>query len=149
MRPRLRGFRPDTVHELRTAAGLTQEGLAIRLGVTRALVGSWEKGRVTPDVSSAVKLAHALGTSIHALTDVDPTAATLTDLRSWAGYTRTDAVAATGLSFNMLTALERTVRVPNEDVVAVLAHVYGVTAEDVIGAWNRERELRFPSEADS
>ncbi len=149
MRPKLRGFRPDTVHQLRTAAALTQEGLAMRLGVTRALVGSWEKGRVTPDVSSAVKLARALGTTIHALTDVDPTAATLTDLRSWSGYTRTTAVTATGLSFNMLTALERTVRVPNDDVAAVLADAYGVTAEDIIGAWNRERELRFPSEAES
>lgn len=50
---RCRGFRPDAagwplalaIREARRAARLTQEGLAAKLGVSRAMVAQWETAR--------------------------------------------------------------------------------------------------------
>lgn len=47
----------NSVYELRTKAGLTQEELAERVGITRQTVISIEKGNYTPSVLLALKLA--------------------------------------------------------------------------------------------
>lgn len=47
----------NKVHERRTAAGLTQEEFAQKIGVTRQTVISIEKGNYTPSVLLALKIA--------------------------------------------------------------------------------------------
>lgn len=47
----------NSIYELRAKAGLTQEELAERIGVTRQTVISIEKGNYTPSVLLALKLA--------------------------------------------------------------------------------------------
>lgn len=47
----------NIVHSLRTEKNLTQEELAVMLGVTRQTVISIEKGNYTPSVLLALKIA--------------------------------------------------------------------------------------------
>ena len=51
------------IAELRTSAGLTQEQLADKLYVTRALVSKWERDICRPDYSMVIRIAEAL--SVH------------------------------------------------------------------------------------
>ncbi|MFM2374441.1 MAG: hypothetical protein RLZZ234_436 [Candidatus Parcubacteria bacterium] len=48
----------NVVFELRTKKGMTQEGLAEALGVSRQTVIAIEKGNYTPSVLLALKIAH-------------------------------------------------------------------------------------------
>jgi transcriptional regulator with XRE-family HTH domain len=49
----------------RTAAGLTQEELAERMGTKQAVVARWEGGRVLPSTRTLARLARATGTRLH------------------------------------------------------------------------------------
>lgn len=51
----------------RQASGLTQAELAERAGVSRQLIAAAETGQNTPAVDAALRLAHALGTTVEAL----------------------------------------------------------------------------------
>lgn len=59
-RPVSRAF-PRTIAAARRAAGLTQAGLAIRLGTTQSAVARLERGEVTPSIATLSRLADALG----------------------------------------------------------------------------------------
>ena len=59
----------NRVKELRTAAGLRQEDLAGRLGVSRQTVISIETGRYNPSLELAWRLSRALGVTIEDLFD--------------------------------------------------------------------------------
>jgi len=51
----------------RTAAGLTQQELAERVGVSRKTINTVENGVFVPSTVLALKLAAALGTTVEAL----------------------------------------------------------------------------------
>lgn len=51
----------NTVHELRTKRGWTQESLAQTVDVTRQTIIAIEKGNYTPSVALALKLAKHFG----------------------------------------------------------------------------------------
>lgn len=53
-----------TIRALREGRGLTQRGLAERIGVTDKAVSKWESGRGLPDISLIEDLARALGVSV-------------------------------------------------------------------------------------
>ena len=55
------------VHRARLAAGLSQEELASRAGISRQALGALERGRHLPRVDAAINLARALGTSVETL----------------------------------------------------------------------------------
>ena len=55
------------VKQHRLLAGMTQQELADRLGVTRQTVLSIEKGKYTPSVALALQLAEAFGVSVETL----------------------------------------------------------------------------------
>ena len=59
----------NRVKELRTVAGLRQEDLADRLGVSRQTVISIESGRYNPSLELAWRLSKALGVTIEELFD--------------------------------------------------------------------------------
>ena len=56
----------------RAVDGLTQEGLAERVGVTRQTIISIERGSYDPSVGLALRLAHALGVSVETLFEIGP-----------------------------------------------------------------------------
>ena len=51
------------IAELRTKAGLTQEQLADKLYVTRAMVSKWERDICQPDYNTVLKIAEILSVS--------------------------------------------------------------------------------------
>lgn len=55
------------VRSLRESAGLTQEELAHKMGLTRPAVGRWEAGRAKPRLDKLEQLASILGTSAYYL----------------------------------------------------------------------------------
>ncbi len=57
----------NLVKELRGAAGLRQEDLARRVGVSRQTIISIENGRYNPSLELAWKLSRTLGTTIEGL----------------------------------------------------------------------------------
>ena len=57
----------DNISERRRAAGLTQEDVASKLGVSRQTVGKWESGRATPELEKLIALSDLLGCSLDEL----------------------------------------------------------------------------------
>jgi len=52
------------LRELRKSAGLTQEALALRLGVERPVVSQWESGARRPGYDKMLRLAGILGPEV-------------------------------------------------------------------------------------
>ena len=57
----------QAVVAMRTASGVSQEGLALAAGVDRSYLGRLERGLNVPNLVGVVKLAAALGCSVCAL----------------------------------------------------------------------------------
>ena len=57
----------DKIIALRKKAGMSQEQLAERLGVSRQSVSKWEGSQSMPDMDKAVKLADLFGVSLDSL----------------------------------------------------------------------------------
>jgi transcriptional regulator with XRE-family HTH domain len=55
------------LREARLKAGLSQRGLAARMGVPQSVVCRWETGVREPRVRAAVRLSEALGVSVNEL----------------------------------------------------------------------------------
>ncbi len=59
------------IRYLRRSKGLTQEDLAIKLGVNRAMIGSYEEGRAVPKLSVLQLVAHIFQVSVDDLIGID------------------------------------------------------------------------------
>ena len=57
----------DRLVQLRRDAGLSQEDLAARLGVSRQAVSKWERAESSPDTDNLISLARLYGISLDAL----------------------------------------------------------------------------------
>lgn len=55
------------IRDLRSGIGLTQEGLAEKLFVTRQTVSNYETGKSRPDIDMLMRIAEVLGTDIHTI----------------------------------------------------------------------------------
>ena len=51
----------------RVKAGMTQEEIAEKLGVSRQAVAKWERGDSLPDIESCIKLSELFGTTVDML----------------------------------------------------------------------------------
>lgn len=60
------------IAEARRASGLTQEGVAAHLGVTKAAVSKWERGLSLPDLALVPKLAALFALSVDELIGYEP-----------------------------------------------------------------------------
>lgn len=61
----------NRLKEARTAAGLTQAELALRIGASRKTVNTIENGVFVPSTVLALRLAGALGVPVEALFSLD------------------------------------------------------------------------------
>lgn len=55
------------IKELRLKKGLTQKGLANKIGSLEVCVCRWEKGHNTPNLCNILKLAQALSVNVNQL----------------------------------------------------------------------------------
>lgn len=53
-----------SLSKIRQSCQITQQSLAIKLGVGRSTISMWETGQCKPDILTAKKLAEALGVSV-------------------------------------------------------------------------------------
>ena len=60
--------------ELRKKAGMSQEELADRLGVSRQAVGKWENGAAIPDISNLIELSRVFGVTLGELLGLEKSA---------------------------------------------------------------------------
>jgi transcriptional regulator with XRE-family HTH domain len=138
-RGRLRGFDPTRLRTARIALGMTQEQLAIRTGVTRSVITSWESGKNAPDPRRAKVLAELLGTTIADLTALKESDMRPTDYRMWRGLTREGLSDLTGIGINPLAEIERYARQPSSDLVRRIAEALSVDPRTYTAAWDRGR----------
>jgi putative transcriptional regulator len=61
----------NTIYNHRSQAGLTQEQLAVAVGVTRQTIIAMERGNYTPSVGLALKLAAVFGVSVEVLFSIN------------------------------------------------------------------------------
>jgi putative transcriptional regulator len=61
----------NQVQKMRVAASLTQEELALKVGVTRQTIIAVEKGNYTPSVLLALKLASLFSVSVESLFSIN------------------------------------------------------------------------------
>ncbi len=61
----------NRVQKMRVAAALTQEELALKVGVTRQTIIAVEKGNYTPSVLLALKLAGLFSVSVESLFSIN------------------------------------------------------------------------------
>ena len=62
----------QNVQRLRRAAGLSQEELAERLGVTRQAVSKWERDSAYPEMEKLARMSRLFGVTVEALLNGDP-----------------------------------------------------------------------------
>ena len=65
----------ERIRALRQRAGLSQQELGSRLGVSAVAVGKWERGQTQPDIRSLTIMADLFGTTIDDLCDHNVAAA--------------------------------------------------------------------------
>jgi putative transcriptional regulator len=63
----MEGQLTNCLKKFRKAAGMTQEELADRVGVTRQTIIAIEKGNYTPSVMLALKLGHVLDKKVETI----------------------------------------------------------------------------------
>ena len=63
----------QNIQALRHTAGLSQEGLGERLGVSRQAISKWEADGAVPEVDKLIALARLFGVSLHDLLQVEET----------------------------------------------------------------------------
>ena len=60
------------IQEARKAAGLSQESLGERLGVSRQAVSKWEADAAVPELENLIAMSRIFGVTIGALLGVEP-----------------------------------------------------------------------------
>ncbi len=130
-------FDPARLRDLRRSHGMSHDTLGSLTGLQRPNLIAYERGDRRPGVDVLVALAKALGVDPLALTRVDPTTATLADLRARAGLTRVETAARLGISSSYLRALERDPRQLRPELAKRLARMLRIPVEEVQAAHAR------------
>ena len=134
-------FAPGRLRSLRQQAGLTITQLAERADIPRPNLSGYESGARTAGVDAIIAIAEALDVDPLALTDADPTALTLADLRLRARRSRVELAAAAGVSYDTWYAIETGRRRLTDDVANRAADVLDVTVDELRAALARTRDL--------
>lgn len=101
------------IQEARKAAGLSQESLGERLGVSRQAVSKWEADAAVPELENLIAMSRIFGVTIGALLGVEPEAAedrSEGDAPESPGEGAEDAAPAGELTNRELAAVEAIVR---------------------------------------
>ncbi len=71
----------ENIKNLRKSKGISQEELAVKLGVVRQTVSKWEKGLSVPDSEMLMKIAEALDTTVNVLLGETVSANDITEIQ--------------------------------------------------------------------
>ncbi len=117
------GFR-NTLKELRKDAGLSQQELGVRLGISKSAVSMYERGERTPDLELLERIADFFDVDLTFMVGSEKKVTRLT------GTHEDDEAAEHSGAFTMLSAEERAVvkayRLASTDTRAAARAVLGV-----------------------
>ncbi len=130
-------FDPAALVRIRRARGLSQDALGELVALSRPALIAYEKGQRTPGPTILYRLATALDVDVLRLTSATLRTATMTDLRARAGLSKTALAATLGMPRHTYDRIERGVRVAEQEMVAQLAGVLGVSEATVMRALRR------------
>jgi len=128
-------FDPEALRRTRQRVGLSQAAVADRLGIARTNYVAYETGRRRPTSPVLVAMARIVEAAPSDLTTVEPSRASLRDLRQWAGLEHVDVARALGnTSATSYGHVERgSQSLPSRHVDRV-AELFGVTVEQLHAA---------------
>ncbi|GAB4590218.1 helix-turn-helix transcriptional regulator [Nocardia sp. IFM 10818] len=106
-RRKLRGFTPARLAAAIETSGMRRDEIARLADVTTQTLTNWLTGTSTPAVDKLAAVVGVLGLSMRDVLDIDPTRASLADLRVLAGLTQGQLATATGLGEETVGQLER------------------------------------------
>ncbi|MCM2430904.1 helix-turn-helix domain-containing protein [Streptomyces sp. RKAG337] len=136
MRAERRGvsnFDGRRLEEARSRRGWTPRELATEVGVTVTVLGQYEQGERTPELSTLGRLAGALGCATEDLRTAATT--TLRDLRERAGAGQQEAATAAGLKRSAYAMLEQgRTKTLDPQVAGGLAAHFGIAPDAVVAA---------------
>jgi transcriptional regulator with XRE-family HTH domain len=125
---RLDGVRLPSLQLARRASGLTQQGLAERLGVAPTTLSMWESGGVRVPALTVAELVRILGVDVEALSENPPAPGPddrpLRALRRAAGMTWREAAAHLDISVGTLARYESGERSTPVAVLRKMSAVY-------------------------
>ena len=70
----------EQIKTARKAKGVSQEELAVRLGVVRQTVSKWENGMSVPDADVLIKIAELLDVPVSQLLGIEPESGSVQDM---------------------------------------------------------------------
>lgn len=142
----------EKLQQLRRRSGLSQEDLALQLGVTRQAVSKWETGETMPDTGNVIQLCDLFSVSAdYLLRDGEERAPASSPAKEDRGQQRLHASVVGGLALcaiGLITALSWLLdrRADWLPLQGLLTQVMGVFLFELMGALyggSRRRRLRF------
>lgn len=138
----------------RRAKEMSQGMLAKMVGVTPSAISSYERNVKNPSIRMAFKIADVLNESVEKLWGEEyktkkitldnppkcvimntnmPPKSRLAEIRQKTGLTQKELANKSGVSLNMISYIERGVRVPRIEIAKKLCKALGVTLNDIWG----------------
>ncbi len=125
------GLDPAALARLRRDRGLTQDDLALQVGVTSHAIHTWESGRSKPGPQNFKRLLRILQVTEGELV-IATAQPSLAAHRQRAGLTQTAAIEATGIPRHRLLDIERGVRLPRPEDAEKIAAIYSIMPTEVM-----------------
>jgi len=128
----------NTIKELRTEAGMTQEELGMLLNVQNAAVSKYESGKVPLTGETLLKLSKIFNVSTDYLLGAEEgntmIGGKIAELRKEQGLNQKELAKKIGVSRSALSLYEIDRREPDLETVKKIASLFGVTTDYLLGA---------------
>lgn len=128
----------NTIKELRTEAGMTQEELGMLLNVQNAAVSKYESGNVPLTGETLLKLSKIFNVSTDYLLGAEEgntmIGGKIAELRKEQGLNQKELAKKIGVSRSALSLYEIDRREPDLETVKKIASLFGVTTDYLLGA---------------
>lgn len=131
-RQSMRGFDREEFVRQRRARELTQEDVALRVGVGTVAVRDWELGRTQPSPQNYQRIVEALGLDHEALLPKVDGLDALSVHRMRASLTQREAAMQTGIALYRYREIERGVRLPTDAESEKVADLLDVSSGEVL-----------------
>lgn len=128
----------NTIKELRTEAGMTQEELGMLLNVQNAAVSKYESGKIPLTGETLLKLSKIFNVSTDYLLGAEEgntmIGGKIAELRKEQGLNQEELARKIGVSRSALSLYEIDRREPDLETVKKIASLFGVTTDYLLGA---------------